>query len=54
MSPWQNMNNFLSVVLEKFPVKVQQYLLTYSSNNKDVSKSKRKEGSSHRSKQVYK
>ena len=34
--PWQNMSNFLNVVLDKFPVDVLQYLLVYEFNDKWV------------------
>ena len=30
---WQNMTDFLSVVIEKFPVNVQLYLLVYGIND---------------------
>ena len=43
--PWQNMSNFISVVLEKFPVIFQQNLLIYGINDKKVSKVRRKEAS---------
>ena len=30
---WQDMSNFLSVILEEFPVNVQQYLPIYGIND---------------------
>ena len=48
------MSNFISVVLEKFPVIVEQNLFIYGINDKKVSKGSRKEASKQSGKWVNK